>query len=44
MTKFPLSGHTSPAYALFAKDYEMNESFCQAVEPQKAEEVVMASA
>jgi len=32
MSKFSLSGLTRPAYALFAKDYEVNERFCQAVE------------
>src|SRR6188768_4294741 len=44
MTKFPLSGRTSPTYALFAKVYEVREPLCQAVEPQKAEDLAMASA
>jgi len=32
MTKLPLSATATPAIALFAKNYETNEPFCQAVE------------
>jgi len=44
MTKLPLSATTRPAIALFAEDYATDAPFRQAVERQKAEEILMASA
>jgi hypothetical protein len=34
----------SPSYSWFAEDYETSDFLCQAVERQKAEEVLMVSA
>jgi len=41
MTKFPLSGTTSPTNAWFAKDHETNELFCQAVEQRMLAAIVL---
>jgi hypothetical protein len=41
MTLIPSLGTASPAFSWFVKDHAKNELFCQAVEQQKAKEVVM---
>ena len=41
MTLIPSLGTASPAFSYFAKDHAENELSCQAVEQQKAKEVVM---